>query len=150
MATQWLLVRNRLVEVLPSLPGWPGPEHTYKGRPVTGDNPRSYVTVGYVSNEDNGGTVSQARSRNGFQQEESGTVRGELVLNHGTADSSELEATTFALLDSLEELLRAQTAPLGVLPQGSTVALSFDVQPVQNSSGAAVRVPFTIDYFVTT
>lgn len=148
MATQWPLIHARLVELLPTLAGWEDVP-AFDGPPITGDTPRDYVTVGYVIAEDSAGTFSHIRSGGGYQVEETGGIRCELVSTVGETDLATVRARAFALLDALEqEIRRDQT--LGVLSTEGTSALDVDVVPVQTTSGAQQRLVFTIQYFTRT
>lgn len=144
MATQWPIVHARLVQLLPTLSGWP--TAVYDGPPVTGDNPPIYATVGYQFEQDEAGSFRHERAGNGFQVEETGDVRGELVCRTGDATTETVRAQAFALIDALEASLRADQT-LGVLPPASTTNLSVTVAPDANQSGAVVRLRFAIDYF---
>lgn len=148
MATQWPVVHARLVSLLQTLPGW-GQVSVYDGPPVTGDNPATYATVGYVLDESSGGSFSHTRSGGGYQVEETGTVRCELVATVGDADLTSVRTRAFGLLDALEQSLRTDQT-LGVMPQGATAELSVDVLPLQTQTGAQQRLPFSLNYFVRT
>ena len=148
MAAAWPRVVNRLVAWLPTLPGW-ADVAVYDGPPVTGDTPGSFVTVGYVPGEDFGGSYEQTRNgENSWQGalEEAGSVRCELVCWTGDVGLAAQRAAAFALIDAWEAALSADER-LGVLPPSSTSSLSVDVQPVQNSAGAAQRLTVTLSYF---
>jgi hypothetical protein len=148
MSAAWPLVKRRLVVLLPTLPGWAGAT-VYDGPPVTGDAPTVYCTVGYVEGEDFGGSYEQTRNGEGAWQgalQESGTVRCELVLWSGDpADLPALEARAFALVDAWEASV-SRDERLGVLGPSSTSSLAVDVQPVQNTGGAAQRLTVTLTY----
>jgi hypothetical protein len=147
MATQWPVVHARLVALLPTLAGWP--QFVYDGPPVTGDVPTSYATVGYVLNEVSAGSFSQTRSGDGFRVEETGGIRCELVTSTGDTDLATVRAQAFALMDVLEQAIRADQT-LGVMAPASTAALTVDVVPSQSTAGAVQRLPFTLDYFTVT
>lgn len=148
MASQWPVVHGRLVALLPTLPGWSGVP-VYDGPPVTGDAPMRYVTVGFVNDEVSAGSFAHERAGNGFQVQETGNVRCELVTAIGTADLPEMRAAAFALLDALEVAIRADQT-LGVLPAASTTSLEVDVIPTQSTSGAVQRLVFSVNYFTVT
>lgn len=148
MATQWPVVHARLVALLPTLPGWSDVQ-VFDGPPITGDSPTDYVTVGYAVDEGSAGSFSHERSGGGYQVEETGTVRCELVSLGGETDLLEVRASAFALMDALEVAIRTDQT-LGVMPQGSTSALDVDVVPSQTNRGAQQRLPFTVRYFVRT
>ncbi len=149
MPAAWPLVKRRLVVLLPTLPGWAGVV-IYSGPPVTADAPTAYCTVGYVDDDEIGGSYEQTRNGDGGWAgalQETGTVRSELVLWSGDAnDLPALESRAFDLVDAWEaEVSRDER--LGVLAPSSTSSLSVDVQPVQNAGGAAQRLAVTLSYF---
>lgn len=148
MATQWPLVHAHLVATLPTLAGWPS--NVYDGPPVTGDAPTRYATVGYVFGEDNGGDFRTDTAGNGFQIEETGSVRGEIVTTTGSADLVTVRAQAFAMADALEAYVRGNRTLGGVLSTQGTATLRFDVVPAQTTQGATQRLPFTLDYFTVT
>lgn len=139
----WPLVRDRLVAVLPTLPGWTGVTVQH-GQQVTGSAPGDFVTVGYVPGEDFAGSYEQTRP-GAWNVEETGTVRSQVVSASGDTDIAAREARVFALADAWEAWLTANPT-LGVLSASSTASLSVDVEPVQNSAGAAARLIVTVAY----
>jgi hypothetical protein len=143
MATQWPVLKARLVELLPTLAGWP--TSVYDGPPVTGDNPTTYATVGYQFGQDEAGSFRHERHGNGFQVVETGDVRGELVCRSGDSTTQAVEVEAFGLLDALDAAIRADQT-LGVLPVASTTNLSVSVAPEANQSGAVVRLRFSLEY----
>ncbi len=149
MAAAWPLLLNRLVVLLPTLPGWSGVV-VYDGEPAASEYPPEYVTVGFVPGEDFGGSYEQTRNGEGGWQgalEESGTIRSELVVWSG--DSNQLpthRARAFALVDAWEaEVSRDER--LGVLGPSSTSSLAVDVQSAQTGDGSAQRLIVTLSYF---
>jgi hypothetical protein len=148
MSASWPLVKRRLVALLPTLPGW-ATVTVYDGPPVTADAPTEFCTVGYVEGEDFGGSYEQTRNGEGAWQgalQETGTVRCELALGSGDpADLPALEVRAFALVDAWEAWVSADET-LGVLGKASTSSLAVDVQPVQNTGGAAQRLTVTLTY----
>lgn len=145
MATQWPVLAARLVEVLPTLPGWEQVA-VFDGQPVTGDVPTSYCTVGYAGLEESAGSYETARAGNGFQIEESGSVRCELVVSAGDTDLTAVRTEAFALVDAIEAAIR-EDQRFGVLPPASTTDLVVDVVPFQSTAGAVQRLPFSVTYF---
>jgi hypothetical protein len=142
--TAWPSVKAALVGLVPSLSGWSSVA-VYSGPVVTGDAPTEFFTVGYVPGEDFGGIYEQARGPGDLPVEE-GTVRSELVCSSGSArDMPMVEARAFALVDALQAAVDRDPT-LGVLRQGSTVALAVDVQPQQLTSGAVQRLAVTLTY----
>lgn len=147
MSAAWPRVVDRLVSLLPTLPGWSGVV-VFDGPPVTQDAPPTFVTVGYVVGEDFGGTYEQTRNGEGGWQgalTESGTVRSEVVCATGDVDLPAMRAKAFALVDAWEaEVSRDET--LGVLGASSTSSLSVDVQPAQTDRGTVQRLTVTLSY----
>jgi hypothetical protein len=139
----WPAVVARLVAYLPTLPGWSGVT-VYDGPVTSQDYPADFVTVGYVRGEDFGGSFEQVRGI-GEMTEESGTVRCELVSQTGDTDIAAVRARVFALFDAWQDYVYADPR-LGVLGVSSTSSLAADVQPVQNTSGAAQRLTVTLSY----
>jgi len=147
MAAQWPLVVARMLALLPSLPGW-GQVTVYDGPPVTADIPTDYVTVGYVDN-DQAGSYTQTQDPNGFQWQETGTVRSQLNCVTGDTDLPGVRARVFALMDAVEAAVRADRR-LGVLSPYGTSELDVDVLSLSNSSGTAQQLTFTLHYFTVT
>ncbi len=149
MAAAWPRLLDRLVVLLPTLPGWSGVV-VYDGEPVTSEYPPEYVTVGFAPGEDFGGSYEQTRNGDGGWQgalEESGTIRSELVVWSGDSDQLPAHrARAFALVDAWEaEVSRDER--LGVLGPSSTSSLAVDVQPAQTGDGSAQRLIVTLSYF---
>lgn len=144
MSAAWPVVKRRLVNLMPTLPGW-SQVSVYDGPPVTGEVPTAYITVGYVVGEDFGGTYEQSRGV-GNLLEELGSVRCELVCSTGNVDLASVESTSFALVDALEQSI-ANDQTLGVLHPSSTSSLAVDVQPAQTTAGATQRLTVTLNYF---
>jgi len=147
MATQWPAVKRAIVDLLPTLTGWPSADLTFDGPPVAGDS-SSYVTVGYVDGEDSAGSFT-TDTTNGYRIEETGSVVGELVAWAGDTDLPARQAEAFAAMDAFEVALRADRT-LGVLSPDGTARLSVDVLPAQTNAGAVQRLRFTIEYLTRT
>lgn len=141
--TAWPSVKSRLVALLPTLPGWAGVS-VYNGPVVTGDAPTSFATVGFVPGEDFGGSYEQERGA-GDAPLEVGTVRTEIVVSDGGTDLPAVESRAFALMDAWQAEVDRDPR-LGVLRQGSTSALTVDVQPSQTTGGAVQRLTATLSY----
>jgi len=148
MATQWPLVVNRLVALLPTLPGW-SDVTVIDGLPLTADVPTDVVTVGYVS-DDNAGAYTTIQDDSGFQWQESGTVRCELSCVTGDTDLASMRTRMFGLLDSLEASIRADRTLGGVLSPQGTSELEVSVISDQGVSGAEQSAVFTLTYFTIT
>lgn len=147
MSAAWPLVKRRLVELLPTLPGWSGVA-VYDGPPVTADAPDAYCTVGYVVGEDFGGSYEQTRTAEGGWEgclEEAGTIRSEVVCATGNVDLPAMELRAFQLVDAWEaEVSRDET--LGVLHPSASASLAVDVQPLQTDRGTVQRLTVTLTY----
>lgn len=139
----WPQVLARLVAHLPTLPGWQNVA-VYDGQPVTGDNPGTFVTVGFVEGEDFAGSYEQTRPT-AWDVEEAGTIRSRLIATAGDVDIAARRAQVFALADEWEKWVTANPT-LGVLNPSSSADLAVDVEPVQNSAGSAVALIVTLTY----
>lgn len=147
MNAAWPVVVQRLVDWLPTLPGWSGVP-VYDGPPVTADAPPTYVTVGFVVGEDFGGSYEQTRNgENAWAGalEEAGTVRCEVVSATGDVDLRAVRDRAFALVAAWDAAL-ADDETLGVLPKASTASLAVDVAPAQTSGGSVQRLTVTFTY----
>lgn len=139
--TAWPLLAGRLVSWLPTLPGWAGVA-VYDGPPVTADVPGSYVTVGFVLGEDNGGSYDQVYLAGGLL-EETGTVHCEIVCWTGDVDLATMRTQAFALADALQAAMSADGTLGGVV---RSAAMTVDVRPVQTTAGAEQRLMVTLNY----
>lgn len=144
MAAAWPKLTERLIALLPTLPGWSAVT-VYDGPPVTSDAPIDYITVGWVPGEDFAGSYEQARGV-GNLLEENGSIRSELVCVDGGGDLNAVRDRAFALVDAWEQSL-ADDQTLGVLLPSSTASLSVDVEPAQTTAGAVQRLTVTLVYF---
>lgn len=143
MSAAWPVVLNRLLVLLPTLPGWSDVE-VFDGQPVTGDAPTSFVTVGFVEGEDYGGNYDRVRGAADLL-EENGAIRSEIVCWSGDVDLPTVRAKAFALADAWEATVAADQT-LGVLPPSSTSSLAVDVAPKQ-TAGSQQRLVVTLTYF---
>jgi hypothetical protein len=139
----WPQVVARLVDYLPTLPGWAGVP-VFDGPPVTGESPTDYVTVGFVPGEDFGGDFEQVRGLSEMT-EESGTVRCQIVSTTGDTDLPARRARAFELYDAWHQWV-TDDPTLGVLYPSSSASLSAEVQPLQTTSGATQRLAVTVSY----
>ena len=139
----WPQVKRRLVDILPTLPGWSGVT-VFDGPRVSQDFPTDFITVGFVEGEDFAGSYEQARPE-AWDVEESGTIRSELITTSGDVDLEETEDRVFDLVDAWEQWV-TKDPTLGVLSPSSTASLAVDVQPVQNQNGSAQRLTVTLTY----
>lgn len=139
----WPLIVDRLLVLLPTLPGW-SQVAVYDGPPVTADAPTSFVTVGFVLDEDNAGSFEPLPTL-GDLDEESGSVVSEIVCTTGDVDLPSVRARAFALFDAWKDAIERDPT-LGVLSQSSTTSLTVDVRPAQTTSGAVQRLAVTLGY----
>jgi len=136
------LVVDRLLAVLPTLPGWTGVV-VFDGPTLTRDALQDYVTVGFVDGEDFGGSAEHLPGL-GDLLEESETVRSEIVSQTGDDDMKGRRNRAFELFKAWQAWVQSDSS-LGV-PGVTGAALSWDYQPVQNQSGTAVRLAVTLTY----
>jgi hypothetical protein len=134
-------VLDRLVALLPTLPGW-SKVTVYDGPTLTRDAPVDFVTVGYVDGEDFGGTFEPGESFGDLWQE-IGTVRSEIVSQTGGDDISGRRARVFELFNAWQVAVQADQTLGGVV---ASAGMSADLQPVQNTNGSAVRLAVTLTY----
>lgn len=147
MGTRWEDVHDALAALASGLPGWSGVK-VYAGPQVTGEAPADYLTVGYVMDEVGSGSFTHERfAGSGFDVEETGTVRCELVVTSGGTGITALRRRAFTLLEALDEAVRDDQSLGGVLSPGSTATVTVDVISTQTQAGAGVRTPFSVDYF---
>lgn len=141
--TAWPVVKARMVAALPTLAGW-DVVTTFNGPPVTSSAPPNYVTVGYVVGEAMAGDYTETPGV-GDVDNETGTIRSELVCSTGATDLPTVEALAFALADQVQAWVKANRT-LGVLRPGSTSNLAVDVIPSQTTSGAEQRLVLSLTY----
>jgi len=147
MATQWPLVKTRLLTLLPTLSGW-ATVTVYNGPPVTADSPLDYCTVGYVADE-HAGSWTSVQDPDGGQRQEAGTVRCQLTSQTGDTDLPTVEARVFVLIDALEAEIRRDRR-LGVLSPEGYADLAVDVLSTANEAGTAATLTWTVTYYTVT
>lgn len=148
MAAQWPLIVAHLVELLPTLPGW-DQVTVFDGPPITGDDPPSYATVGYVEN-DQAGTYTQVQDPDGFSRQEGGDVRSQLVCRTGDDDLAGMRTLLFSLVDALDDHIRADRRLDGVLSPQGTSELVVDVLSLQTETGTAQTAVIALHYTTIT
>lgn len=148
MATQWPLVAQHLVDLLPSLPGW-DQVSVFDGPPITGDDPSNYCTVGYVE-DDQAGTYTQVQDPDGFSRQEAGDVRSQLVCRTGDDDLTGMRTLLFGLLDALDDHIRSDRRLDNVLSPQGTSELVVDVLSVQTETGTAQTAVIALHYTTIT
>lgn len=145
--TAWPAVVDRLLVLLPTLPGWGG-VRVYDGPPPSSAVPPVYCAVGWVDTEQAG--TYRRSTRNDYRVGEEGTVRARLVAQTGAASLPATRAQVFALVDALDDSLRADQTLGGVLSLDGTCVLSAEVEAAQDSSGAGTSVVLSVDYTTNT
>jgi len=149
MATQWPLIAERLLGLLPTLSGWTDVQ-VFDGPPVTGDIPADYATVGYVS-DSQAGTYSLMQDDDGFQWGETGTIRSQLTCVTGDEDGlADCRTRAFALMDSVETYVRSDRTLGGVISPAGTSQLDVEVVSMQSGNGSGQTVVFTLTYYTVT
>lgn len=143
MLPWWPQVNNRLVALLPTLPGWSAVV-VYDGPPVTEDYAEQYATVGYVQ-DTVAGTYRQDRDTVDTLVREVGDVRVHLVVRSGDDDLPGLRGQAFTLASALDDAMRAD-GQLGLLPEGSNTSLAVDVLSRQDQDGTAFDLVLTFTY----
>jgi hypothetical protein len=141
MNAVWPQVVDWKLAKLPTLAGW-GDVAVYDGPVTDVAFPPSFVTVGFVTDEDTAGT-GEPGEQFGDIEVEVGTVRSELVCQTGEDDMPGMRAQAFGLVNALKAEIRRDVT-LGDLVAAATLA--WDVLPVQNDSGSAVRLALTLGY----
>ena len=143
--TAWLTVKRQLLTALPQLPAWAAAEVVaFNGPPVTAQAPPNYVTVGFVVGEDAAGDYTETPGL-GDIDDETGSIRSELVCWTGDVDLPTVEARAFALADAVQAWVKSDRT-LGVLNPGSTSNLAVDVVPAQTDAGSVQRLVLTLAY----
>ncbi len=142
----WPKVRAALPAFVASVHGW-GSVEVFNGPPVTQGAPADWCSVGFVKDEGSAGDFNQEQGDLDGCREETGEIRCELVLKGDEGSMTELHLRASAYLDALDAALRADQSLGGLLGQGDSVVLGADFLPVQNTSGASVRVAMSIQYF---
>lgn len=145
MSAWWPQVQQRLVELLPTLTGWDDVV-VHDGPGLSEVGAKQWVTVGHVRDGD-GGSYTLGDGPVTTWREETGSVRGELVVWSGDTVIATERATAFALLDELDDAIRADQR-LDVLPAGSTSELEVTVVSSQDTTGAAQRLIWSVNYLV--
>ncbi len=141
----WPKVPAAVIALVEAIPAW-SQVKVFDGRPVMTAPPPLRFTVGYVEDEGGAGDFNQEPGDVDGLREETGAVRCELVAQEGGSSLSAKRAQVADLIDALDAALRADQTLGGLLSQGDSVVLGADFLPVQNTSGASVRVAMSIQY----
>lgn len=153
----WPVVQQRLVALLPTLPGWTGVV-VHDGQPRLNRNAKESISVGWSTFGPQGGTRGSGLGDSGSwsnteetvqtMRAENGSVLCELVVWGGDEQSSTTyRQRAFDLVDELDQAIRDDET-LGVLPRSSTTSLGAEVISGQDKTGASTRLIVSVDYFV--
>lgn len=148
MAAQWPKVKAWLVATIPTLPGLEDVE-VIAGPPNTGDSPERYITVGFVSG-DKAGTYQLTRNPDGYQWDEIGELRSEIVAHLGDSDPSFAESDAFAAADAIDKRIRSDSTLGGTLSRNATVESVIEVDSISNMNGTATALVIALHYTTTT
>ncbi len=148
MAAQWPQVKAWLVRTIPTLPGMTGVS-VYSGPPESGEQPERYVTVGYVT-DDHGGSYQLAQSPDGFQWDEAGEVRSEVVAQVGDSDPAIAQGEAFVIADALDRVIRSDHTLGKTLSANGTAETHVEVHSISNAGGTATALVHTLRYTTTT
>lgn len=143
----WPAVVTHLVTTLPTLGAFTGVP-VYDGPPLSAEETPYYVAVGFVLDEDGGGSCSFAQAGDGWHLTETGEVRCEVWAHNGDGDLSAARTAAFALTDAVLAAIGNDRTLAGTLPQGSSCDLSVDVVPTQSKAGAGQLLVMSVSYFV--
>lgn len=149
MATQWPLVRGRLLNLLPTLTGWDQVE-VVGGTAV--DTAKALIcTVGHATDgtTSTAGNYTTAQAPDGFQYVEQGALTSQLSSFDSTVSIEDNLTTLFALLDQVDAAIRADRR-LGVLSPAGYADMTVDVSSAQSVPGAFVSLTFSINYYTVT
>jgi hypothetical protein len=142
MATAWPVVAARLATIASGL--GIADLKVFEGPVKTGNTPARYLCIGWQPSVDNpdAGTLRQERTGpDGYLCTETGTVNCELAAGTGNPTVP----SAFDVYDALCAAVYADQT-LGVMPQGSTAALSVTVLEAQNRPGAVQRLLVIFTY----
>jgi hypothetical protein len=140
----WPVVAQRLVDLLPTLPGWADVK-VFDGSPATEARPTKYVLVGAREDDETAGSFTQEPSPVGNTFfDETGSVASYLVCQTGSSTLRAVRDEAFTLAGALQQHLRTEPL-LAVLPTGSTTSLEIEVQSRQRG-GSGQALLLTLSY----
>jgi hypothetical protein len=137
----WPVLQQRLVVLMPTVAsGW-----TVFDGPAAGREKgvQKYILVG-ASTEGEGGSYGQPDDTIDTMRQEEGSVVVELNSWSGDVAAPTRLTECFAVANALEALIRTDQR-LGVLPVGSTTALSAEI--VTPTKGTSARLVLSVEYF---
>lgn len=149
MSAQWPRVIDQLVTVAPTLDGWNSGVSVFDGPPDKAEAELDYLTVGYVE-DDQAGTYTLTQNDDGWQWNETGTIRSQLTCRSGDTDVPANRVRAFELADAFEAYVRADRTLGGTLSPEGTTDLSVEVLSAQSSNGANFQLVLTLTYFTVT
>lgn len=130
------------LEALPAFSGVP----VYDGMPNSAEQTSSYVALGFVLDEDGGGSVSFTQDGSGFFTTETGEIRCEVWAANGDGDLAAARTAAFALTDAVLALIGDDRTLGGLLPNASSCDLSVDVVPTETKAGTGQLLVMSISY----
>lgn len=153
----WREVKQRLVDLLPTLPEFAGVV-VHNGRPRQNLGAREWISIGWSSFGPEGGTRGSGLGDSGSfspveetvtsLEAEAGVVMCELVVWGGDESLAvDFESRAFDLVSALDRAIR-QDKTLGVLPASSTSSVGAEVISGQDKSGAITRLIVSVNYSV--
>lgn len=145
VTTAWPHVVDWLYTNMPAVTGLDA-KVIFDGHPVTGDDPDSYVTVGYSTASDVPGQFTQIDGPDGLGVEEAGHVFCDVVVNSGNEGVSGPRTAAFALYDKVRAYVKADPTLGGLLSVNSTVSVTCDPLYAENSQGVAQGLVLTVGY----
>lgn len=131
-----------LLESLPAFAGVP----VYDGMPKSSEQTASYVALGFVLDEDGGGSCSLTQHGDGWRTAESGEIRCEVWSANGDGDLAAARSAAFALVDAVAALIGTDRTLGGLLPQGYSCDLSVDIVPTETKAGTGQLLVMSITY----
>lgn len=143
MAVAWPAVLARLEAALPGVVG--SNVRCYDGPVPTGENPPSYLTIGYQPSDPESvgaGAFEQQNGPDGFSVTETGGVLCELAASSGNANIPDVWAT----FDLIAAWVQSDMTLGGVLYPGSVTTVGAEVVAAQTTSGAVQRLRITFTY----
>lgn len=149
MSAMWPKIIGWHVANLPAICGL-DPSEVFDGIPVSGDNPVTYITVGYTGTGDTSGESVQSYADDGTGILEDGHILCDVVANSGDTDLATVRAAAFAITDAWDAALRADRTLGGLMESNNTIGLTVTPLAIQNQQGSAVSLLVTVTYHCET
>lgn len=144
LATQWRLLKARVVELAPTLPGWTGVIQAVYPGPPPNTPPGKYATIGFTGGGESG-SYTQDQDPSGYEVSEVGNLHGEIGCSIGDNDPLITENLVFDALDGLLGAIVADRR-LGVLPPESSLGMGVTLAPTRNRQGTGYIARFLLSY----